>query len=299
MQYNIVSAGGPPGTSPAASRTRSGRGRSGPATGSRRCGAWPPTSGSARRRWPTPTANCSVVACWSGRDAGGPMSAGSRRSPPDCPWPSHPASGTCAPVGRIPTSSLRCPVRGAARRPTRGYGSPAVSPRLAEVAGTRAGRRRDRRRRAGGGGRGPRRGRTGARGLAAPGRPGDRRGSGVHRVARPAGGAGHGGGPGRDGRAGDPSRPAGRRARAGCRRRAAHAPGSESDGHGLGPGPGRPSCGPCCPGIRTLLVIEDDHAGPAAGVPATTVCRGPRALGHDPLGVQVARPRPPAGRPGR
>ena len=48
-----------------------------------------------------------------------------------------------------------------------------------------------------------------------------------------------------------------------------------------------------------VLVIEDDHAGPASGVPGTTVGPGQGALGHDPLGVQVAQPRPAAGRPGR
>ena len=40
-----------------------------------------------------------------------------------------------------------------------------------------------------------------------------------------------------------------------------------------------------------VLVVEDDHAGPAAGVPLNTSVRGPHPMGDDPVGVEMARAR--------
>ena len=300
MQYNIASRGGPPGTSPAASRIRSVGASSAQATGCPRCGPWPPISGSARRRWPTPTASCNAVACWSDRGAGEPMSGGNRRSPPVCPWQSPPAIRDLRTGGPDPDllPALLPPVRGRraarlrrARRSRPGW--PRWPGHQLAADGIDAGA-------AGRGGRGPRRGRAGARGLAAPRRPGGRRGSRVHRIARPAGGVGHGGGPGR------------RWTSWGIRPdRLAAALGRGADAVLLTPRAQNPTGtawdtgrvaeleAGAVAGIPELLVIEDDHAGPAAGRPRPHGVPGPGALGHHPLGVQVARPRPAARRAGR
>ena len=263
------------------SKPRSGPAGLAPATGCRRCAAWPPTWASARARSPPPTGRSGSGAWPRAMAAGAPEShqACRCRGPPG-PRQRRPGLRRHSPAGETWRSGNPDPallpdlrpylarIAAGSGRTGRLYGEPAQRADLVDLARAAVRRRRHTRPEPGRDGRRPRWHRTGAAGPSASGRSGRGRGP------RLPGGAGPGRSPGPGGAAGGGRRRGARPGRIGAGtvgrrgRNGAHAPGPESDRRGMVAGPGRPAAGGAAPPPR--------HPG-HRGRPRRSGCRRARA----------------------